>query len=725
VARRPRVAIIGGGCAGLSAAHQLTRPDLGDRFEVTLFQAGWRLGGKGASGRGQHDRIEEHGIHVWMGCYENAFRMMRSIYSELEAHGMASRMRTWRDAFTPLPHVGLSHWNPSDGWDVWSTYFPAQPGVPGGPMEIGDDQQLGSNPFSVAGYLRRMLVTATQLLEISVASVGGRSAPPQTESDQWWESRDLVARLQGLMDGRLREPWAPDSILRVIATLAEMNSQGMSQPLWLRAIGLATEACRQWFETRWDQRSDLCHAAAVVDLLLAGARGIVEDRLLIDEMGFNAIDHWDFREWLSARGASQASINSTFIRGLYNLVFAYEAGDPHRPRMSAAVGLRVCVRMFFTYRESIYYRMRSGMGDIVFAPLYRALCRRGVRFEFFHRLVNVGTTDFRQDSGTVGLGVRDLEFLVQARTKTGAPYEPLVDVRGLPCWPSEPLWQQLVDEGASPFSSDDFEAHWNDHSVGRRVLAAGRDFDYVILATGLGEVRHCCSEIVAKLPAWRTMVDHVQTVATQALQLWMVPSMTELGWHRGPIMMTGFHHPFDSWTDMTPLLPEESWPESSQPRSIAYFCNTLPDPPPAPSFRQQWEGARDQVRANAIEFLDREIGALWPFAVGPDGGFRWDVLIGDRLRGARPPDAKVIDSQYFRANVNPSDRYVMSLPGTAKYRISPLDRSVANLTVAGDWTACGIDVGCIEAAVMSGMLAAHALSGSDPPLREIVGYDHP
>jgi len=28
------------------------------------FQQGWRLGGKGASGRGIHDRIEEHGVHV-------------------------------------------------------------------------------------------------------------------------------------------------------------------------------------------------------------------------------------------------------------------------------------------------------------------------------------------------------------------------------------------------------------------------------------------------------------------------------------------------------------------------------------------------------------------------------------------------------------------------------------------------------------------------------------
>src|SRR3954463_6931087 len=54
-----RVAIIGGGCASLTTAFELTRPELAGRYAVTVYQMGWRLGGKGASGRGVHDRIEE------------------------------------------------------------------------------------------------------------------------------------------------------------------------------------------------------------------------------------------------------------------------------------------------------------------------------------------------------------------------------------------------------------------------------------------------------------------------------------------------------------------------------------------------------------------------------------------------------------------------------------------------------------------------------------------
>ena len=47
------------------------------------------------------------------------------------------------------------------------------------------------------------------------------------------------------------------------------------------------------------------------------------------------------------------------------------------------------------------------------------------------------------------------------------------------------------------------------------------------------------------------------------------------------------------------------------------------------------------------------------------------------------------------------------------------------MTIAGDWTACGLDAGCIEAAVMSGMLAACAITGSPRISRPIIGYDHP
>ena len=49
VAKPAKVAIIGAGPAGLSAAFGLTGPEVRHRFEVHVYQMGWRAGGKGLS----------------------------------------------------------------------------------------------------------------------------------------------------------------------------------------------------------------------------------------------------------------------------------------------------------------------------------------------------------------------------------------------------------------------------------------------------------------------------------------------------------------------------------------------------------------------------------------------------------------------------------------------------------------------------------------------------
>ena len=70
---RKRIAIVGGGCAAMAAAWDLTSRKKAGSCDVTIFQMGGRLGGKAASSRnapGFGDRIEEHGLHLWLGYYE-------------------------------------------------------------------------------------------------------------------------------------------------------------------------------------------------------------------------------------------------------------------------------------------------------------------------------------------------------------------------------------------------------------------------------------------------------------------------------------------------------------------------------------------------------------------------------------------------------------------------------------------------------------------------------
>lgn len=56
--KRESIVIIGGGMSALTAAFELTSlPEWQRRYDITLYQMGHRLGGKGASGR-NHKRFD-------------------------------------------------------------------------------------------------------------------------------------------------------------------------------------------------------------------------------------------------------------------------------------------------------------------------------------------------------------------------------------------------------------------------------------------------------------------------------------------------------------------------------------------------------------------------------------------------------------------------------------------------------------------------------------------
>ena len=73
---KEKLIVLGGGCSAMAAVFGITdRAGWQDKFDITVYQPGWRLGGKGAAGRNAKmgQRIEEHGLHMLMGCYQNAF----------------------------------------------------------------------------------------------------------------------------------------------------------------------------------------------------------------------------------------------------------------------------------------------------------------------------------------------------------------------------------------------------------------------------------------------------------------------------------------------------------------------------------------------------------------------------------------------------------------------------------------------------------------------------
>ena len=721
--RPVRVAIVGGGCAALTTAFELTRPEHEGKYEVTVHQLGWRLGGKGASGRGIADRIEEHGLHLWMGFYENAFRLMRECYRERAALPGRRRFPQWQDAFSPAPHVAVADRSGAGrDWEFWVAHFPPGRGLPGDALENG-------SPFTIRAYVRQSVGLLGELLRsASAMEAGGRDAAVDCAPDAPVapEPAALTAAAERLLRyGQLATAAAlfeaSDTLRQAIEAWAPpMLREGGA--VMLRLIEALAAVSRRQVEQLVARDGELRRIWQVIDLILAILRGTTINAVALDARGFDALNDHDWRDWLRANGAADSSLDSGFMRGIYDLAFAFEDGDVTRPRLAAGVALRGAMRMFFTYRGALFWRMNAGMGDVVFAPLYEVLRARGVRFEFFHRLRNVALSP----EGAPGMPWVDaLEFDVQARVRGGGEYQPLVDVRGLPCWPAAPDYAQLERGAALAREGRDFEAHWEQRRAGRRTLHVGRHFDFVVLGVSVGAIPHVARELVERSPRWREMVRRVKTVPTQALQLWLREDVNQLGWPHAPVNLSGFVEPFDTWADMGHLLGEETWGHPV--KAIAYFCSVLPDRPTSDgevtlAFAR---AERERVRAAAERFLEHDVAALWPRAVRARG-FRWDLLV-DASRGtsrAGRTNARRLATQYWTANVNPSDRYVLSLPGSLAYRLSPLDLDFDNLTIAGDWTATGLDTGCIESAVMSGRLAAHALS-QQPPLADIVGYNHP
>ena len=130
-----------------------------------------------------------------------------------------------------------------------------------------------------------------------------------------------------------------------------------------------------------------------------------------------------------------------------------------------------------------------------------------------------------------------------------------------------------------------------------------------------------------------------------------------------------------------------------------------------------------QFSVGGCSIVDPQTGQLRAFNTGQiadavlnfDGvggdGFRWELLCG--AAGAGPDRLR---SQFWRANVDPSDLYVQSLPGTDHLRLRADQSGFDRFVLAGDWTDNGVNAGCIESATLSGIHAANAVLGR--PLNE-------
>lgn len=687
--------------AALTTAFELTDPvsipDWQERYEVTVYQMGWRLGGKGASGRGSYDRIEEHGLHIWMGWYENAFRVIQRCYAEL-GRSPEAPLATWEQAFHPHSFVVWGD-KVNDQYTFWPTAFPTNDEVP------GHGRTLPTLWDYIVMTIRWMEGHFRQSSYANQAAAPVSSHPFLAWVQDVWKRIGLDVESTAETMGGL--------LLQTARHLAEklspdpMTHQAQHHHTLIQLFDKWSEWLQAHLGQDIETQSEARRLFILLDLAATCVRGLLRDGVMFHEDDYIALDKEDLRVWLQRHGAAPLAVWSAPVQAVYDLLFAYENGDLQKPSLAAGTALYGIMRMCFTYKGALFWKMQAGMGDTIFAPLYEVLKRRGVTFRFFHRVTHLGLNAAQTAIETIRLG--------RQVTLKNPDYQPLIDVKGLPCWPGQPLYEQIVEGKALQCQEINLESFWTSWEDREEiVLRAGEHFDAVVLGISLGGIPHIGQELLDASAAWRSMVDKVQTVQTLAMQLWINVDLAALGWQQPSPVMDAYAQPFNTWADMSQLIDRESWPSQYALHNIAYFCGPMQGGLPSASDRSFPGRARAEVQRKALEWLNHSIGLLWPQAVHPHNpqGLNWKVLVDP----AGGQEEARFQAQFWRANIDPSERYVLSLAGSTRYRLHSGASGFNNLYLTGDWTRTSVSAGCIEATVMSGMLAAHALSGQRTPL---------
>lgn len=707
-----KIVILGGGVGAMTTAHYLTnQPGWQNKYDVTVYQMGWRLGGKGASGRNPDmgERIEEHGLHIWFGFYDNAFSTIKEAYAALDRPSGAP-LATWEDAFKKHDFISLAE-EINDEWKMWNIEFPHLPGIPG---EGSESITLWKLAVVAWSWLKKWLSDFHDLHEAAEAA----AKLAEADEDEGWLHHLADEIKENLDDLRDDISGAVDAVQRLVGNMSDSFREHtpIQRSLMKQGLGAVRRKLERDIDVLMDTNDDLRRLYISIDLGLAILTGMIEDDVF--EEGFDVINNIDFRAWLKKHGANEEySLNSAPVRGFYDLVFAYEGGDFNKPNIEAGSILRAMMRIALCYKGSIMYKMQAGMGDTIFTPFYEVLKQRGVKFRYFHKVEELIPDG---DTKTVG----EIRMTKQVALKEGdACYDPLVDVKGLACWPSIPNYSQIETRQAEILQAENvnLESNWSNwpglyeeafgEPLPQVTLKKGRDFDRIVFGISIGSIPQLCPQLLAQSEALRTTTEKVKTVVTQAYQVWLDQDLAQMGWTDQPDgqqpVLSAFSEPFDTWAPMDQLLCREDWPAPIDPKNVSYFCSAMPvESFPPPSDHDFPARSYEKAKQAAISQLNQRITSLWANAGGP-GAFKWQWFI-DPNQGSG--EAR-FNSQYWRANVDPSEHYVMSVVDSTKHRIAADGSGFSNLYMTGDWIKTGLNTGCVEAAVMAGMQASRAMIG--------------
>ncbi|GAA4416146.1 NAD(P)-binding protein [Nibrella viscosa] len=722
---KTKVAVLGGGMGAMSAVYELLKADqFAGNYDITIYQMGWRIGGKGASGREKvknsvnpsenNQRILEHGLHAWFGWYSNAFNQFKDCYTHLD-WGPEHRFNTWDKAFTPEDDVVVME-NIGNNWKGVPITVPAIPGEPGGHEEL----------LTLAEYQQLL---AQKLEEFFFHHpIGQKNADTSIDKntlETFWET--LKDGVDWLKEKTLH--FTAGVIIRTINRLILENSSSFYQPdhpVKPQIIALI-DSFANWLYTKFSEAMandwETKKFFTLLDVGLAVTKGLIKDHVV--HKGLNSINNVDFKEWLKRHGATDVTLNSFWVRTVYDSCFAYRKGIKEYPDLEAGVALRICFGIAFGSKGHWLWKMNAGMGDTIFSPYYTVLKKLGVRFEFFHK---VKALTLSADKGSVSEIILERQAIVKPEYEPEG-YQPTFNVGGVDCWPAAPLYDQLVEgeamqQLAAAGKNVSLESFWSEwpgcaDESKRNVVLKKRgeegtgDFDLIILNIPIAAHIHICPELIQQNPHWLDSIVNVNTNQTFSTQLWLTKTCEQLGWKFKSSIMTAFWEPVDTFADMSHLLQAENWNLETGPKQITYLVGPFPEQPVIPPAGQHTfpDYMNAVVKDVSLDYLEKYI--KWIFPGSEQGGqFAWTDLL-DFGKGVGP---ERFNAQYWRVNVDPWERYTLSTKGSSAYRMRVDESGYSNLFFTGDWTDNGVNAGCIEACVVSGIRCATAITGTDIPV---------
>ena len=262
---------------------------------------------------------------------------------------------------------------------------------------------------------------------------------------------------------------------------------------------------------------------SMVDATGAVIIGFIEDNLLENPM--HTINNIDLRLWLKKHGASETTINSHFVLAHYDELISYVDGDMQKPDMEAGTALQLYLPFYLCCEETVCWDHEAGLGDAIFAPIYEVLKRRGVHFKFFHKIEELKLSDTNSNI------VEQIRITKQVEL-VDKVYSPLIDVKGLPSWPNEPKYAEIIHKEADLLQKHDvdlenFWTNWSrvyeesfGHPLPEVFLKRGQDFDIVVYGIPVGSLPFLCPELLGKSPSLKATNEHIGRVPSLQFQLW-------------------------------------------------------------------------------------------------------------------------------------------------------------------------------------------------------------